>query len=213
MPVSHQLNCIFVHIPRTGGTSIESALGLRGDWRVENTDLMFGLVTAPDIQRKIGATPFLQHLSANELDKLLPCHARRYYRFAFVRNPWERMVSIHARLDPHMRVTAQGVGLQLEGSSFDEFLELTENFSHVHLQPQHSFVVDSSGASAVDFLGRFERLTTDFEAVCARLGINCALPHLNASNHCDYRACYDAGSRRTVERRYGEDIERFGYRF
>jgi hypothetical protein len=213
MPVSHELKCIFVHIPRTGGTSIESALGVLGDWRQENMNSLFGIITSPDLQRRVGATPFLQHLTANELSELLPREFQLYYRFAFVRNPWDRMVSIHARMDPHMQTSARSAGLQLEGTSFDEFLERTENFAHVHLAPQHAFVLDSAGKLFVDFLGQFERLTTDFTAICARLGLRCVLPHRNASAHRDYRTYYNRVSCRTVERRYGDDIERFGYLF
>jgi chondroitin 4-sulfotransferase 11 len=213
MPVSHELKCIFVHIPRTGGTSVESALGVLGDWRQENTSSMFGVITSPDLQRRVGAAPFLQHLTANELSALLPREFAIYYRFAFVRNPWDRMVSIHARMDPHMRASAGRAGLQLEGTAFDDFLERTENFEHVHLAPQHAFVLNPYGEPLVDFLGRFESLAADFEAICAKLGIQCALPHRNASAHRDYRTYYNPESRRTIERRYGDDIERFRYVF
>ena len=122
-------------------------------------------------------------------------------------------VSIHARMDPHMEASASSAGLRLEGTSFDEFLERTENFEHVHLAPQHAFVLNSAGEPLVDFVGRFERLTADFAAVCTRLGLRCALPHRNLSAHRDYRTYYDCDSRGTVERRYGDDIERFRYLF
>jgi chondroitin 4-sulfotransferase 11 len=213
MPVSHQLKCVFVHVPRTGGTSIESALGLWGDWRQENTSSLFGMITSPDLKRRLGTTPFLQHLTASELGSVLPREFQRYYRFAFVRNPWDRLVSIRARMDQHMHAVAQSAGLQLGGTSFDQFLELTQNFEHVQLAPQHGFILDSAGDLAVDFLGRFERLATDFTAICARLGLQSALPHRNASKHGDYRPYYDCASRRVVERRYGDDIERFQYLF
>jgi chondroitin 4-sulfotransferase 11 len=213
MPVSHLWKCVFVHIPRTGGTSIESALGLWGDWRQENTSSMFGMITSPDLKRRLGTTPYLQHLTANELSSLLPREFQRYYRFAFVRNPWDRMVSIHARMDPHMHAVAQSAGLPLGGTSFDQFLELTENFEHVQLAPQHGFVLDSAGDLAVDFVGRFERLAADFATICAKLGFQCALSHRNASKRRDYRTYYSCASRRAVERRYGDDIERFQYLF
>ena len=213
MPVSHALKCIFVHIPKTGGTSIESALGLLGDWRVEDTHSMYGIITSPDLKRGIRSTAFLQHLDAEQLRGLLPHEFRLYYRFAFIRNPWERMVSIYSRMDPHMQMSARSAGLQLDGTSFDEFLERTENFEHVHLTPQHTFVFGASGACLVDFLGRFERLTADFADICASLGLERALPHLNKSMHVDYRTYYNQASRRIIERRYGEDIERFGYMF
>jgi hypothetical protein len=214
MPVSHQLKLIFVHIPRTGGTSIESALGLLGDWRQEDLTSMYGMITSPDLKHRIRATAFLQHLTADEIGNLLPLEFHVYHRFAFVRNPWDRMVSIYARMDPHMQASAESAGLKLIGTSFNEFLERTGDFEHVHLAPQHRFVMDTTGQLVVDFLGRFEHLTADFAAICQRVGLQSSLPHRNASVRSDYRAYYnDDYARKTVERRYGDDIERFRYVF
>jgi hypothetical protein len=201
MPVSHELKCIFVHIPRTGGTSVESALGLFGDWRDENTNSMFGLITSPDLKSSTRLTKYLQHLTAEELRSLLPDEFEKYYRFAFVRNPWERMVSIWC------------YNMRAKGVSFEEFLEKTEHSWFGHLTPQHTFVTTANGECLVDFVGRFERLTADFAEICSRLSIERALPHLNAMTHADYRTYYDETSRKIVERRYGDDIERFRYKF
>jgi hypothetical protein len=203
MPVSHELKCMFVHIPRTGGTSMEIALGLHGDYREENTASMFGRIKSPDLKRRDYATDYLQHLTAADLRRLLPEEFQRYFRFAFVRNPWERMVSVYCY---HRKVTG-------EGTSFNEFLDQTENRQRNHLLPQHAFVFDESGECLVDFLGRFERLLTDFAEVCAALKVERELPHIYAATIGDYRSYYDETTRSIVERRYGEDIERFRYLF
>ena len=52
MPISSDYNCIFVHIPKTAGTSIEAALGMHGDLKKigilpnpdqkKDTSLLFG---------------------------------------------------------------------------------------------------------------------------------------------------------------------------
>jgi chondroitin 4-sulfotransferase 11 len=213
VPVSHALRCIFVHIPRTGGTSIELALGMHGDWRVENTESMFGMIASPQIKRHVASTAFLQHTTAIELSGLLPGEFQNYFRFAFVRNPWDRLVSVYSRMDPHMQATAEKVGLALAGTSFHEFIKRTENFQHVHLDPQEGFVFDHAGYCLVDFVGRYERLVEDFATICSRLGKNIELPHCNVSTRNAYRQYYNNATRKIVERRYGEDIEKFGYRF
>jgi hypothetical protein len=211
--VSHDLRCIFVHIPRTGGTSVESALGLLGDVTVEDTNSMFGFITSPGLKRRLGSTAFLQHLTGDQLRSLLPDQFQSYYRFAFVRNPWDRMISTYCHLDAHMVWQAKEAGRQLPGSSFEEFLELSEGFAHAHLASQQSFLFDEKDACLVEFVGRFERLEQDFASICRKLGIRPALPRLNTSARMDYRGYYNDATRRIVEHRYGEDIERFGYRF
>ena len=213
MPVSRALRCIFVHIPRTGGTSIEVALGMHGDWRVENKATMFGQIASPELARRVASTAFLQHATASELRGLLPEEFGKYFRFTFVRNPWDRLVSVYSRMDPHMRASAESAGLPLKGISFDEFVERTEHFRDAHLDAQDRFVFDAAGHGLVDFIGRYERLAEDFAAVCARLGQTVDLPHRNASTHDAYRQYYSDATRKIVERRYGADIEKFGYQF
>lgn len=203
MPISQQLGCIFVHIPRTGGTSVETALGVLSDARVENTSLMFGRVTSPSLKSRALSTDFLQHLTASELRDLVGEEFNNYFRFAFVRNPWERMVSIYFY---HRKVTG-------EIASFPEFLKRAEGHRKNHLVPQHEFVFDKDGNRLVDFVGRFERMPDDFSKVCAALKIERELPHLNAATIGDYRSYYDDAARRIIERVYGEDIERFSYAF
>jgi len=212
VPVSHDLRCIFVHVPRTGGTSIETALGLKGDWRIENTHSMFGRITSPDLKQRIKSTDYLQHLTANELRSLLLHEFQNYYRFAFVRNPWDRMVSIYCHMDPHMKLEAEP-GRPFTGTSFGEFLEWSENITDAHLAPQYTYLYAANGACLLDFVGRFEQLDQDFGRICAHLGVRLELPRVNASVRADYRDYYNDTTRRLIERRYGEDVERFGYRF
>ena len=126
MPVSHELKCIFVHIPKSGGTSVENALGLLADVRNENTETMFGLIKSPALKKKVRSTSFLQHLTAKELRRLLPSQFSSYYRFAFVRNPWSRMVSLY-----HYHIRDKRF-------SFNEFVALTRGSEHWHATTQYS---------------------------------------------------------------------------
>jgi hypothetical protein len=201
MPVSHELKCIFVHIPKSGGTSVENALGLLADVRNENTETMFGLIKSPALKKKVRSTSFLQHLTAKELRRLLPSQFSSYYRFAFVRNPWSRMVSLY-----HYHIRDKRF-------SFNEFVALTRGSEHWHATTQYSYIFDRKGRCLVDFVGRYERLAADFAQVCSRLDIDRTLPHFGATEHDDYRRYYDDATRKIIERRYREDIEQFGYEF
>jgi len=193
-----ELGCIFVHIPKTAGISIGNALfGKAPSWHlgVRTYQLVYG-----------------------------PEDYSRRFKFAFVRNPWARLVSAYDFLkgggveehdrawrDSHMRPDER----------FTDFVErwLTPSNARteIHFLPQSEFlsVVPWSDVD-VDFVGRFERLESDFAEVCRRLGVQRSLPHVNrgpARASEDYRGRYDEASARRVEEVYAGDIHRFGYRF
>ena len=219
MPVSHAYRCLFVHIPKTGGTSIEHALGLYWRRRREDRDALFGPIESADIQRRGFASAYLQHLTMAEIRALY--HPEwpfgGYFTFAFVRNPWDRMVSSFSKKDGHLVRTARARGLELEGVSFPEYVRLTAEVpDHAHMLPQYRFVTDDTGAVDVDFVGRFESLAEDFDKVRLRLGIESRLPHEKRSarrDGLDYRRYYTEETQRVVAARYAGDIELFGYEF
>lgn len=217
MPVSLSLRCLFVHIPKTGGTSIEKALDIFGDWRIEDRERLFGRIASPDLLAAGFLSRYLQHLTLPELRPLLPpALADGLLSFSFVRNPWDRMVSIHAHPDPDLLEQAAAQGLELRGLPFPTFLDRTACLRHIHLLSQHRFILDSAGRPLVDFIGRFENLANDFRKISTALGTPGDLPHANASQarqHRDYRPCYTLATRDLVARRYARDIELFGYAF
>ncbi len=214
MPISHSRRGLFVHVPKTGGTSVEVALGMHGPWQDENRDILYGLVRSEDLLERRFGSAFLQHLTIHELREVVTADAANpYFSFSFVRNPWDRMVSVYHRTDPHLRAHARGLGVELAGLSFPEFLARTEGLRHAHLRDQADYICDDSGRTVVDFVGRFETLAADFKTVCNRLQTEAALPHVNVSTHEGYRSYYDEASRALVERRFLRDVDLFGYRF
>jgi chondroitin 4-sulfotransferase 11 len=200
MPVSRELNCIFVHVPRTGGTSMEVALGMNLPDRPET---MFGRVTSSVLRGRKFSSHYLQHLTAPELRDVLGDEFDSCFRFAFIRNPWERMVSSYCY---YRRANGEVL-------SFRDYLKYADGKPREHVTPQSKFIFDRDGKCLVDFVGRFERLQDDFAEVCGRLKVERTLPHTMAATIGDYKSYYDATSRKDVERRFGEDIERFGYSF
>ena len=76
------------------------------------------------------------------------------------------------------------------------------------------YLADASGCLAVDFVGRFERFEHDARSLLRLLGVEpAALPHLNLSEHGDYRDWYTPETRDLVAQRFHRDIAAFGYEF
>jgi len=217
--ISHVHGCAFVHVPKTGGTSIELAL-TGHDWitrspeeyavyleeRSRYNDRFGGTLCEddPDYFRKRLEE---KHASQAALRTLLgEDRWRAYFKFVFVRNPWRRLLSIHAhgRRDAPQRMPER----------FRVWLAEPEPVDHMG-QPVFHQPVDRW--EEFDFVGRFERIESDFRLVAARLGISAEAAGLPHERHgSDGRHCldrYDRPARRRVAEFFAEEIERFGYRF
>ena len=82
------------------------------------------------------------------------------------------------------------------------------------LRPQTFWLKGFNGSITLDFIGRFENLSADFELICERIGIGpLSLPHELRGQSSNYREEYDDESMRTIQEIYSEEIELFGYSF
>ncbi len=214
MPIDRTRSVLFIHIPKTAGTSIEQALGIWGDWRVEDRDTLFGQISSPDLLAAGLGSSFLQHLTLAEVRTHFE-QPSRPFTFSIVRNPWDRLLSVYHRIDPHLASHALACGVDLASLSFDCFVPEVLRLKHAHTASQVAYLrVD--GAIAVDFVGRYETLTTDIAQVGRKLGTQLDLPKVNLGRsraHDDYRAFYSDEARSIVARVYEEDCDAFGYRF
>jgi hypothetical protein len=189
--ISHEHRCIFVKVPKTAGTSIASAL------RCEHLGPPHrDIVQIRDALAGIGRSACLES----------------YFKFGFVRNPWDRVVSLHCRKER---------GRTLGPPGFAEFVAWIENASDTCVHPtahrnQRDWFLDERGEVGVDFIGRFENLAGDFRVICGRLGIAPPpLPHekRNASGRKHYTEYYTPALRDIVAEKFRVDIEAFGYEF
>jgi hypothetical protein len=205
--ISHKHRCIFVHIPKTGGSSIEDVIWPRN--RTE-ADLWMGFTSRYRNKYQTGG---LQHLLARQIRHEVGAEVfDTYFKFTFVRNPWDRAVSQFASMQ--YRADLRELIGMTPATSFAEYLELTDRHPHIQWTPQVEFVRDENLASLVDFVGRFEDLKHDAKVVFERLGIRRRrLPHQQRSRHRHYRKYFDDRSREWILSRYREDIEMFGYDF
>jgi len=210
MPISYKKQFIYIHIPKCGGSSITAAL--------QTCDKRLGLVGRLHFwHRFIYKTneKWLHHLRSEELEKVHMREWKSFFKFAFVRNPWDRMVSLYVYQRKRMsecrvarRMYPEIAERFRDGPSFDEWLRRSTD-----VKPQIQFLRDSAGLLKMDFVGRFERLTQDFDFVCARLGIKAVLPHKNETKHEPFQSYYSKEGRDLVALSFNADIEAFGYSF
>ncbi len=182
--VSDQFKCIFIEVPKTASTSVRAILG----------------------------SPPKPHLNiwqiAQEVDRE---RFSAYFKFGFVRNPWDRAVSLYERRE----------GMQLrDRMTFEEFIDWMKLASSTCMHPvphryQLDWFVNPHGEVIVDFIGRYENIEKDWGKVAARLRIGTPLPHVNVnpgrSRH--YTEYYTERTRAIVAARFAVDIEYFGYEF
>ena len=213
--ISTKHRFLFIHIPKVAGMSVNSALeqaafgparrlvrkaakrlgrdtGWKVCWPLALVNVYPPHLTALDWHKKLSATTF---------DSM--------FKFAFVRNPWDWQVSLYHYIlqDPKHR---QHELLKSLGS-FGQYLEWRV---HNGLELQKSYLTDATGRFLVNFVGRFERLASDFQHVCRVLDFKgVTLPHINTSEHRDYRSYYNARGRKLVEEHFQPDIATFGYTF
>ena len=123
MPISHKHRCIFIHVPKCGGTSIEDALGMLRDWRLEDAAAMYGRVASPAWLALNWGSNFLQHLTWDEFTQAVPMDRRLGYRsFAFVRHPLHRIASEWSHIDGDLLDYARTRGVELAGLNFEDFV-------------------------------------------------------------------------------------------
>jgi hypothetical protein len=216
--VSHRYRYIFVHIPKNAGSSVQDSLMRcepmprlqRAIWRVfmafgsGNQTITFGRVANPHGTGWF-AGAYHGHATAANMRALLPGHLfDSYFKFALVRNPWDRCVS---RYEYYRKLVKPPPGEQLK--SFPEFLDWD-------FQPQRQRIADANGNLLVDFVGKVETLARDMDHVFKTCGLPLsasAIGMLNTTDRRPYHNYYDDVTRELVRDKYREDVDGFGYEF
>jgi hypothetical protein len=217
MILSNRYNFLYVHIAKTGGTSVRAALKSL-QWKDPYYLAQF-------------ICSRLSHLCGHRIAAKLPRHAKiiaakemlpqeffdGLFKFAFVRNPWDLQVSSYHHLRRERPQLLQG------HESFADFtrykLDPARPYQY-HLDTaitlQSDYLVDLQGRTQTDFLGRYEQLQDDFDLICTRIGVPTPiLPHKRQATDRgkDYRSYYSDELAECVGTYFRRDIELLGYRF
>lgn len=198
------MKAIYLWTSKAAGTSIFKALRNKSDIKIQA-----GLFKPPDFD----SSKFI---------------------FTFVRNPWDRTVSVWRYLNTlgknlFNRVPAAYTEYLKINQSFDEFVykvidndlmfEIKKdkkqwNAVLKHWYPQDKFIEIFSPIKEMNFIGHVENLKTDFAVVCEKIGIkNITLGRYNQTNHKNYPEYYNSDLINIVAKRYARSIDTFKYRF
>jgi hypothetical protein len=145
-----------------------------------------------------------------------------YFKFAFVRNPWDRLVSWYSMVTKFPRGGNKLWRYVHDNSStFEEFIynctddvEIKKGVYYSFTYNQLDYVTDENGNLLVDFIGRLENFDEDVHKVFSRIGVGLeTVPHKNRSRHQHYSTFYKPDTEMIVRERFKRDIEYFGYEF
>jgi len=217
---------IYFPIPKVANSSLKAI----------SAELLKSKIDPSFLDPEWGVRPFRSRQGRRDLRKkriLIDKHKlgqyREYWKFCFVRNPWDRLVSCfidkidrNANLgpdheQPQGRIFTGCDGFSL-GMSFEAFVqrvcEIPEGLANRHFKSQHLFVTDRKRRLLVDHVGRFETLDRDVEFALRKMGASdVKMPHLMRSKRGHYRDYYTPRLRDLVAERYRGDIALFDYDF
>ena len=209
MIISHQHRFIFAAVPKTGTHSVRQALREHMD---DDDIEQVGLFVNKRFPYEDLAAIRHGHLALRQVRPYLGGDAfNSYFKFAFVRNPFDRFVSYCAFMTRDRDVFAQAPQAVME-----HFLLREPPEQHILFQSQTSVLVDDDGRTLLtDMVGRVENMQASYDAICERVGIPTRkLDQVNSSKRGDdYRRYYTPALVDAVAKRYALDIELFDYQF
>ena len=193
MIISPKYKFVFIATEKTGCTSVSNSLE-----NIDDTKKIIGNLVPKDRNNYL----YSKHTSCSEFTNN---HSdfNDYFKFAFVRNPWDRVVSWY-----FFSKTSSYESRNTSNISFKEFIKIKSNVWKGPQQNQYDFT------KCCDFIGRFENLQQDFNIICDKIKIpQQQLLSKNKSKHKSYTEYYDDETRQLVADRFAKDIEYFGYKF
>ena len=207
MIISTKHKFIFAAVPKTGTHSVRRALREHmGPEDIEQVRLFeekkfpwpelarleHGHITLAQVRPFVGEESF-----------------QSAFKFAFVRNPFDRFVSYCAFMTREI-----GAFDRDPKGVMRHMLFRAPPMQHILFQPQFWFVADQNGELLSDAIGRVEEMQQSYDAICERIGVpSKQLEKANSSRHGDYRQYYDQQLIDGVARLYGKDLSLFGYDF
>ena len=211
--ISNKYKCIYVHIPKSAGNSIEYALGHD---RNRKDILDINEKTYTDISHNTAAKIKKHHTNEEQWNN--------YFKFAIVRNPFDRIVSSYNFLCKITKTSNLRDSVPFKDfvfrkgifkNDFHPSIIIKKNNKYRQIMPSHQYVYDENNNLLVDYVGKFENLKEEWDFICKQLKVELELGHYNKCNRDNehYRDYYDEETKVFVTEACKKDLEIFGYEF
>ncbi len=219
--ISFPKKFLFIHIPKTGGNSIQNILKEysheqicyrhiydRYFKRFFSKHINTFEVINPDDKKLHKHTPLKEYEHLYGLSKL-----NTLYKFATIRNPFDKLVS--SFFSPHRaRGGVLGTFQNLVGNKHTPY-DMKNFESYIKaIKPIEYYIKDASGKTQIDYFIRFENLAHDFTIVCNKIGIeHKQLPHVNKSKRMSFQNYYSQELIDFIKEKHAFEIELGAYKF
>lgn len=212
--ISHKHKCIFIHISKCAGSSIESAFGIDISNNSETNNVnLFGWNNNLKIH--------LQHATPQEIIKNSLINQdvwKEYYKFIVVRNPWDRAYSDYIWLNREQNIADDFKNFIDKKGKYKEILTKRNNlFRGDHLTPQKDYFIMNNSLVSYDRILRFESLYSDLRKVEIDLNLKRGFFDVKVNRNIQkfdhYSLFYDQTRKNIISKKYKEDIDFLNYHF
>jgi Sulfotransferase family len=206
--ISHSKKFILVHIPRTGGTLVEAGLS------------EYGIVLQGESNYH---SLYFKHASARDIQRMMGDAYASYFKFSFVRNPWDWVVSNYAYNRGLHRCYVVGTEYEVSGRTPGRIPDWAKDLSFERWLPwwlegfnpsQLALLTDAAGRLLVDDVYRFEAIHHRIDAICRRLDLEFLPRDVDSRGRrksVEYRDYCTEKTRRMVAEHFSEEIRLFHY--
>lgn len=233
--VSHELKCIYFETPKAACTSIKKVLNItpdiydvaRSSMKIKlrcknNLDLSHLLKEDDEEFSRVLCDVNNQSNMVSHKEKLFGMyqggaddvirHFPNYFSFMFVRDPFSRVVSLwqmfcHSNNVFREKQFSKICGESRNGYTFDQFIEIIVNNKNHHWNPYEIFYPKKYN---IDFVGKLESMSNDWEFVIKKLGLESDLPHENMSKT-NTNIRVSEKSLDMIYKKYAKDYKLFEY--
>jgi hypothetical protein len=205
MIISHKYKFIFTAIPKTATHAIRFAVRPFLD---DQDQEQVGLFVKKEFPYEELAKIQHGHIKCLEIKPFLGVEVwNSYFKFAIVRNPYDRFVSYCAFMNknnPDFTKNPQPYMYQA--------LLNKKTHKHILFIPQSDFICDANDQLMINYTGRYETLQSSYDTVCDSINLTkSSLETINSSTHMPYKEYYNDELKEMVYNFYKKDFIHFGY--